>query len=56
MASQIIGGLLVDDLRRYAIHPARVGYTAPMSIDRILISLGILLLIVSAVLAAVTWL
>ncbi|MDP9425939.1 MAG: hypothetical protein M3P37_07855 [Actinomycetota bacterium] len=31
-------------------------YTPLMSIDRILISLGILLLIVSAVLAAITWL
>ena len=31
-------------------------YTPVMSIDRILISLGILLLIVSAVLAAITWL
>ena len=32
------------------------GYTAAMSLDRILISLGILLLVVSAVLAAITWL
>ena len=32
------------------------GYTAAMSIDRILISLGVLLLVVSAVLAAITWL
>ena len=35
---------------------AFVGYNAAMSIDRILISLGVLLLIVSAVLAAITWL
>ena len=32
------------------------GYTKLMSLDRILISLGVLFLIVSAVLAAITWL
>ena len=32
------------------------GYTKLMSLDRILISLGVLLLVVGAVLAAITWL
>ena len=32
------------------------GYIMPMSIDRILISLGVVLLAVSAVLAAIAWL
>ncbi|MDP9478456.1 MAG: hypothetical protein M3R38_22710 [Actinomycetota bacterium] len=35
---------------------ARGGYTRAMTIDRILISLGILLLVVGGVLAAVAWL
>jgi hypothetical protein len=35
---------------------ASSGYTLAMTIDRILISLGVLLLIVGAVFAAITWL
>ena len=40
------------------LHPAGLldGYTPGMSIDRILISLGVLLLVVGAVLAAIAWL
>ncbi len=48
--------LLCGPLRGFGFHSAGRLYTQVMTIDRILISLGALLLIVGAVLAAITWL